>query len=56
MEEKYRLEGVELMNRKSYFDAYVHYSEAIAQTKNKDYLIKFQLNKAIVCFKLSRHP
>ena len=41
------------MKEKAYVEAYVHYSEASSQTKDKEYLLKFTLNKAIVCFKLN---
>ena len=41
------------MKKKEYVDAYVLYTEAISKTKNEEYLLKFRLNKAIVCYKLN---
>ena len=51
-EEQYRLKGISLMKNQEYIDAYVLYSEAVAMTKDKSYLIKFKLNLMIVCLKL----
>ena len=41
------------MSQKNYVDAYLHYTKAIKNTMNQEYLIKFSLNRAIVCQKLS---
>ena len=41
------------MSKKNYVDAYVHYSKALKNTKHHEYLIKFSLNRAIVCQKLN---
>ena len=41
------------MKKKEYVEAYIVYSEAVSMTKDKEYLFKFRLNLAIVCYKLN---
>ena len=41
------------MKRKEYVEAYLVYTEALEETEDREELMKFYLNKAIVCSKLN---
>ena len=41
------------MKDKKYLKAYTHYDISLKQTTSREYLIKFFLNKAIVCLNLN---
>ena len=41
------------MKDKKFLKAYTHYDISLKQTTSREYLIKFFLNKAIVCLNLN---
>jgi hypothetical protein len=53
VEEQYRLQGIEAMKGQKYTEAYEIYTEALKRTQDAEYIMKFRLNLAIICYKLN---